>query len=440
MYEIKKADDALKKLLPPVKLRLDADYIPSQFCLAFEHEGKNYVFNTLTKQFVEAALPESARAGEGYDDLIRAQLLVPKDRDECAYYNGISAIYRVYNRKKGVQSYTILPTFACNARCVYCYEEGVKPLTMDAETVEQCIRYILSSRQGDQIHLAWFGGEPLLCPDIIDRICAGVREAGLLYTSSMISNGSLITPAIIEKMTGDWKLKRIQISVDGAEEDYIARKRYLQYHDEYHRVMENINALSKAGIRVKVRCNVDERNWDNTPRFLEDMAAAIEYKENVSLYFAPLNQTKKREGFLSLCKKISETGNTVMDAGFRICSQAINAEHFRMNHCMADAGDVVISPDGGLYPCEHCPPESRFGDIWQGVTDEKARREFCRVDRTREKCRTCPFLPICTSFSACPIEVGPCREMQKMLALELLKAWIDKAQVSDGADDEITFC
>ena len=440
MIELKRADEVLTRLLPPVKPNAEVDYVPSQFCLAFTYKGTSYVFNTLTKQLAEAALPKSARVGEGYDELIHCLMLVPQRKDECAYYNNISTIYRVYNRKKGVQGYTILPTFACNARCVYCYEEDAEPLTMNAETVEQTIRYILSSRQGEHIGLNWFGGEPLLCPDIIDRICAGVREAGLSYTSSMISNGSLITPTIIEKMTGDWKLKRIQISVDGEEEDYIARKRYLRYRDEYHRVMENINALSKAGIRVNVRCNVDEGNWENTPRFLKDMEAAIERKENVSIYFAPLNQTKNSDSFLPLCKKITETRKDIAAAGFGAPSQLAYTEHFRVSHCMADAGSVVITPDGGLYPCEHCPPESRFGDIWQGVTDESARRGFCRVDRTREKCRTCPFLPNCTSFAACPIEAVSCRESQEMLTIEMLKAWIDKAQVGDSGDDEITFC
>ena len=52
----------------------------------------------------------------------------------------------------------------------------------------------------------------------------------------------------------------------------------------------------------------------------------------------------------------------------------------------------ALCMDGSLYPCEHCPPESRFGDIWHGTTDEAARKAFCRVDQTREKCRACPHM------------------------------------------------
>ena len=205
-------------ILPPVDLCPDITYIPSQYALQFEHNGKQYAFNNLTKQCIEGELPKEARAGEGYDDLITAQFLVPDDRDECAYYNSISALLRIFRRRKGEHGYIILPTSACNARCTYCYEAGMEPVTMTPDTVEQTIRYIISSHAEKEVHIVWFGGEPLLGEKIIDRISEGLMEAGVPFKSVMISNGSLITPQIIEKMTGPWHLDRIQISMDGDED------------------------------------------------------------------------------------------------------------------------------------------------------------------------------------------------------------------------------
>ena len=118
--EIRKPDAKLVKLLPPVCPRPETTYIPSRFALPFAHNGKSYVFHNLTKQCIEGALPASAQAGEGYDDLIAAQFLVPENKDECAYYSQISALMRAYSKKKGIRGYTILPTLGCNARCVYC--------------------------------------------------------------------------------------------------------------------------------------------------------------------------------------------------------------------------------------------------------------------------------------------------------------------------------
>ena len=439
MIEIRKPDATLAKILPPVSPRVGITYIPSRFNLPFEHNGGHYVFNNLTKQCIEGSLPESARAGEGYDELITAMLLVPETKDECAYYNQISSLMRAYRRKKGIRGYTILPTLSCNARCIYCYEEDMRQVTMDDAIVEQTIRFILDTHEGDKVNLAWFGGEPLLCPSIIDRICEGMREAGLEYNSSMTSNGSLITQEIVGKMIGDWKLSHIQVSMDGAEEDYIHRKAYRSYADYYHGVMRAVSMMSEAGIAVIIRCNVDEGNWDRIPQFLKDLSAGVAHKDKVGVYFGPLNDCRWGPDDVAMWKKIRDARHLIEEAGFRSVPFLGVGLGFRTHHCMADSGSVVITPDGSLYPCEHCPSESRFGDIWHGTTDEAAKKQFCRVDRTREKCKACPFLPDCTSFATCPVQDTHCREVHEVMAIDALKRMVAKKE-SENINRETPIC
>ncbi len=281
--EALRPDAMLIRLLPPVKPQPGRVYVPSRFVLSFEHRGERFMYNTLTGQCLKGDLPASAVAGEGDDALIGCRFLVPENTDETASYNGVSALMRAFTRKKGIRGYTIMPTLNCNARCVYCYQDGMAQTSMTKDTVAEVIRFIRQTHGGNRVDLDWFGGEPLLRPDVIDRVCAAVREDGCEYVSSMTSNGSLITPQTVEKMTEAWHLETVQISMDGARDDYYARKRYVGGQDQYRRVMEAVSLLSAAGVRVAVRCNVDGQNWDGVPRFLDDLRAGVASKENVSV-------------------------------------------------------------------------------------------------------------------------------------------------------------
>ena len=448
MIELKKQDAALARILPEQEPRLGVRYVPSQFALSFSHRGKRFVYHTLTTRLLETELPEShvwsgaSEENETAEALIRGLFLVPEGKDECGYYNSVSALMRQMDRKSGNQSFVILPTLRCNARCVYCYEAGREQSTMGPETVEATLRYILETHAGEPVWLTWFGGEPLLCPDIIDRICTGLREAGLPYRCKMITNGSLITPAVIEKMLGLWNIKRIQISMDGAEADYIARKQYRVYRDDYHRIMESVSRLSEAGISVVIRCNVDEENWDRVPEFIRDLGAGITHKEKVRIYYALLNDVRAGENALSMWKKVVEARGLAAEVGFRPSTSYSSGLRFRAHFCMAGSGTAVICPDGRICPCEHCPPESFFGTVFEGTTDPARRAEFCREDRTREKCRDCPFLPVCTNFASCPTPQRDCRGMRELFLMDELKCFLDRrleksAQEESEADGEI---
>ena len=430
--EIRPMDALLRKVLPPQTPKPGVVYRPSLYALSVD--GR--VWNTLTQQCLEGELPAAARAGEGFDGLIRDYMLVPEGKDECRFYESISALMRAYHQKKGYRGYTVLPTMACNARCVYCYEQGRPQNGMTAETAEQTLRFILSTHAEETVNIGWFGGEPLLRPDVLSRICRGLMEAGVRYETTMISNGSLVTPDIVENMTGLWNLRHVQISMDGAEEDYIRRKCYGQPRDDYHTVLNGIGLMARAGIRVTVRCNVDEENWPGVPSFLRDLSAAIEAKDNVAVYFCPLNEVRSGDNDLDLWEKILAARAAVMKAGFRAGDSILGNGVFRIFHCMADMNNVVIGPDGSLYPCEHCPPAARFGDIWHGVTDEAARRAFCRTDQTREKCRRCPYLPLCTSFACCPVQDTHCREIRDLDVRDFVR----RMGAHNAAAEGVTLC
>ena len=76
----------------------------------------------------------------------------------------------------------------------------MKTVTMSEETIRAAIDYIMRSKCGGEILLNWFGGEPLLRADIIDRFCVELKERGVSFKSRITTNGSLITPELARKI------------------------------------------------------------------------------------------------------------------------------------------------------------------------------------------------------------------------------------------------
>jgi len=163
------------------------------------------------------------------DELIDHRFLVPEDFDELFSAIQLRKVIRNLNyRNDDVTSFTILPTTTCNARCFYCYESGFPHNSMNEETILRTVDYI-TARCGrtKRVALSWFGGEPTLGEKSIDRICEGLEEKGINFASSMISNGYLFTQQMVQKARGKWRLRSIQITLDGTEEVYNRVKAYV---------------------------------------------------------------------------------------------------------------------------------------------------------------------------------------------------------------------
>ena len=427
----------------------------SDFVFPLSHKGENYVFNNLTKRCYAVGdgliiSPEARYSSSEIADnkdltmLVDDLFLVPEDKDEAAFYEGIVKIARVMkekNIKKGCKSFVILPTTACNARCVYCFEQGMKYVTMTDETVDQTIRFILeNARKDSDLKISWFGGEPLIGEKTIDRVSAALKEAGISFKAIMVTNGSLITSEIIEKYVNSWNVLALQITLDGIEEEYNRRKNYyFNYDSAYWHVLGKIKMVNDARIRLCIRVNLDENNIDGFMQMLGDIRTVISHPEDIMFDVVPLFDVHTRESGIAVMEKIFEILEYLETTEFDT-SKHVSVKSLRLRHCMADAGgrSVTIAPDGKLYNCENIGSFDSIGTVYDGITNTQLLKDFSVLEKTREKCRGCVSLPDCTTFSRCETPEMHCKYSKKKYLELALKEQLDNGFSKDDEqlDDE----
>ena len=410
---------------PPAK----GGYIrKSCFAYTLYVRGSYLLFHTLTGQLLllppqyidyfsgERVFPSSVLEQEGPAKLYESWFLVPEDADEGQRYLELKDILVLKEElPRAINHYVILPTSACNARCFYCFEQGMRYHRMTDETVEDTLHFILLHRpqDGRPIHIHWFGGEPLCAAENIDRICAGLSEAGVDFTAEMTSNGSLFTPELAKRAAEVWKLGKIQITLDGMAEEYAKRKRYSgSFPDPFGTVIRNIHRLIAAGIFISVRLNVDENNLGEIYRVVDYLREEFDETEREKLQVYAhslfghsgegLDGCPADAGSDALEERVLEMTDYIYRKGLSVWDLD-ELFRFKTHYCMVTAPEcnILIDAEGGLFACDAMPESMRYGDVRTGI-DEKAWKRVTAPCPVRQECGKCVFLPKCTEFDRCP--------------------------------------
>ncbi len=448
MESVRNGDGRVASILELESCNREARYRLSDFSVSLSENGVNLLKNTLSCEILRfsdeewRALEEirdhhvdfSFIQAHGLEDLARTRLLVEEDSEDAELYTHTLSILRMMKPKqKGFNAYTILPTTDCNARCTYCFEKGCARKTMTRETAQRLVEFICETRHDGEIQLDWSGGEPLLAHDTISFICKSLDERQVPFYSTMTTNASLVTEELVKEMKNVWRLKIVQVSLDGEKQDFVARKRYLQPEKyTYDRVMKAIHLLADNGIKICLSINFDHENISRLGTFLEKLEEEFGNYDNLHYYFTLLDQEYGTNASLELYKQSfdiiasfeSQTGNRL-----RQYYLERDRKELGIDGCMADnMKSLLISPDGGFHNCPEHFETFSWGNIFDGVTDQALFEKLRTPATIDDECRHCPFLPECTPFRRrhCPNCSALCREEKLLFAHEKLHRLIRK--------------
>lgn len=310
-------------------------------------------------------------------------------------------------------------TRSCNLDCVHC-RAAAKYGPYEGEfTTEQCLSLLddIASLGSPVVILT--GGEPYLREDIFHVAAEGDRR-GLRMV--LATNGTMVTGEIAKK-TRDAGIKRVSISIDGA--DAGSHDAFRGVPGAYEAALRGIEAFRQAGVEFQVNTTVTEQNRDELELIMDqaerlgaaghhifllvptgrarDMAHQAmgpdDYEETLLWYH-------EREKSCSLQLKA-----TCAPQYYRIYHQNRRGRqngrdsrkqggelHAMTRGCMGGSSFCFISHRGQVQPCGFleidCGQLSRqsFPEIWE---DSPVFRDLRNLALYEGKCGRCEFIRVC---------------------------------------------
>lgn len=363
------------------------------------------IYNFLTKEMIFCDKLDYCD-----EKLIKKFFLVPID------YNEEELLYKIQDVLK--HSYwcndlnycKIMTTTDCNARCFYCFEKGIDRFNMSTQTAEDVANFII--KKSSDVRISWFGGEPLYNEEVIDIISQKLLENNVKFSSDMITNGYLFNSVNILKAKKTWRLNKVQITLDGTEKVYNKTKNYIYENiNAYNVVLNNIEELLNANIKVTIRLNMDLYNAEDLFKLIEILAKRYGTYKNFDCYIQPLF-----EGCGShISGRTLDAREFINEKYYKLYEYARKLDIYRKSKlprklkvfaCMADTpGSLAVYPDGKLWKCDHFSSGEDIGSIYSDNYNNEIVDSWKKI-RFYKGCNECKFFPECLIPQKC-LEVLP---------------------------------
>ena len=417
MKKIKSANSVISTILGDGVKKDGVKYRMTKHCHFVACDDGRLILHTLTDAMFLLEKEETAEDHE--DEFIKEHFFVPESFDEEKLSRDMMSLAKQFNKKEAAtQSFTVLTTTDCNARCYYCYEMGRRRLHMSEQIAHDTASYIARKSKGKEVSLCWFGGEPLYNRRAIEIITEDLRQNGIEFHSRMISNGYYLDESTCKTAREKWNLKKVQITLDGTKDVYQKSKAYIERDpNAFDRVLNNMDHALENGIHVAVRLNIDCSNAENMKELVDLLGRRFGKREKFYVYPAPLKQIAgKVHVFEDEMQKL-EAYEALVN---RIDSWNIGRVHplsdgLLANVCMADSeSSEVLLPDGRIGKCEHHSEENLVGSIYSDEYDDAMLRAWKEIMPKYPECSGCPLYPRCKRLVKCDYTEQNCSAAERI--------------------------
>lgn len=372
---------------------------PSIFNTIIEEKDYLLMFNSLSGALLK--LPkESLKKHE--KDLYKEGFFVEDDKDELLTYKYIY-YKKLFGNNKNLDI-TIALTTNCNLCCPYCFEMGNRNKEyINQEVTDAIIKYI-TSQKNKNIHITWFGGEPLLCFDRIIEINEKLILNEISFRASLITNGTLFSDKIIENLHL-LKLNNIQITLDGNRLMHNQKRFFSNGIGTFDIILSNVTSiLEKTNIHLTLKINVDKSNIDSCLEVSNEITNKYSKYITQKQLTITNNSIKNKTDYEGCSQCLSE--DEYFDFKTKVLHEKISLPRLHLACPLRFSEHIMIGPDGSIYKClEHIgnKPKS-IGNIksYHFSISQMAKLALNNEPFNDPECSKCSILPICGG--GCPID------------------------------------
>jgi uncharacterized protein len=254
----------------------------------------------------------------------------------------------------------------CNLACSYCYAGEHHKTDMDEATLDRAVD-LLYSDGADTAELSFFGGEPFLAFEAMQRAVARAETAaasrGRRLTLQCTTNGAALRTEHIAFIRGS--RMRTTVSIDGIQEAHDLQRPTAGGGSSWPRVVAGLRALRAAGCRPDAMMVISPQTAPYVYRSVSWLwADGIEtVRANLVLDapWQPSERAELREQTFAVASELTARrgrGEPVSFEPFIPAMRRVVAPRPRGRRA-APPASVVVAPSGRLYPCAPMVGEDR---------------------------------------------------------------------------------
>lgn len=304
----------------------------------------------------------------------------------------------------------IIPTYACNYRCPYCYELGHNKTKgkMSESVMDEIMSFVQFRFEQDafeEIFIQWYGGDPSLAFDEVAKLSIRLIDwadaHGVAYRAMMLTNANVIGQAEAEALAR-YRVSSVYLTIDGPEELHNKRRIAADGSNSYERTIEAARFLRANGISLTAAMNTDKINY----AVYDELRRKLLEEEGIALSMVKLCDYGHFYGEAPFCAPDFDlfTHEEFFEAQFRsFVKQSHSAPELRemlrpiRRFCNGQTdGYLNIDLLGNVYKCDGRVGEAPY--VLFNLSDDPETWKLHEItfDATRdEKCSACELLPVC---------------------------------------------